>query len=65
MPKEAIARVDLLGNAEDQPKLLTFNDRKGQLIGDHKECNDIPGVDHKTTGVELDQEQEESRTRRI
>jgi hypothetical protein len=43
MPKEVIARVDALGKAEDQPKLLTFYNCKGQLIGDHPDYNAIPG----------------------
>jgi hypothetical protein len=74
MPKEVIARVDQLGKAEGQPKLLTFYNRKGQLIGDHtddydyeipEENHEIPGVDHEipgvdpaTTGVDMDMNQE-------
>jgi hypothetical protein len=32
--RRRIARVDQLGKAEGQPKLLTFYNRKGQLVGD-------------------------------
>ena len=66
MPKEVITRVDALGKAGGQRKLLTFYNHKGQLIGDHPDYNEIPGVlhqipgvDHETTGVEMDQEQEQ------
>jgi hypothetical protein len=54
MPKEVITRVDQLGKAEGQPKLLTFYNRKGRLIGEYTEDdteipavppeNEIPGV---------------------
>ena len=53
MPKEVITRVmDALGKAEGQPKLLTFYSRKGQLIGDHPEYNEIPGVLHQIPAVD-------------
>jgi hypothetical protein len=66
MPKEVIARVDQLGRAEGQPKLLTFYNRKGQLIGEHTKYDDvqpdthIPGahhvvpLDHEIPGVPQD-----------
>jgi hypothetical protein len=58
MPKEVIACVDALGKAQGQPKLLTFFNRKGQLIGDYDEY-EIPGVDpHETTGVDMNGGQE-------
>ena len=59
MPKEVITRVDTLGRAEGQPKLLTFYNRKGEIIGDNPEYYQIPGVDREPTGVELDQEPEQ------
>jgi len=34
MPLEVIDRVNAIGMSQDQPKLLTFYDRKGELIGD-------------------------------
>jgi hypothetical protein len=34
MPKEVIDRANALGKSEGQPELLTFFDRKGNLIGD-------------------------------
>ena len=58
--------MDALGKAEGQSKLLIFYDRKGQLIGDHPEYTEIPGVlykipgvDQEPTGVEKGQEQEQ------
>jgi hypothetical protein len=50
MPKEVIACIDdALGRAQGQPKLLTFFNRKGPLIGDYDEY-EIPGVDqHEIT----------------
>jgi hypothetical protein len=59
MHKEVSAPVDTIGKAQGQPTLLTFFNQKGQPIGDHKEYNKIPGVAPKTTGVKMDQEQEE------
>ncbi len=34
MPQEVIDRVNAIGINQDQPKLLTFYDRKGELVGD-------------------------------
>jgi hypothetical protein len=34
LPQEATDRVNHLGTAKGQPKLLTFYDRKGRLIGE-------------------------------
>jgi hypothetical protein len=50
MPKEVIACIDdALGRAQGQPKLLTFFNRKGPLIGDYDEY-EIPGVNqHEIT----------------
>jgi hypothetical protein len=48
MPQEVIDRVNQLGKADGQPELLTFTDRKGNLIGDDV----VP--DAQTAGVDLD-----------
>ena len=37
MPQELIDRVDQLGKSDFQPKLLTFFDRKGRLVGENKQ----------------------------
>ena len=37
MPQELIDRVDQLGKSDVQPKLLTFFDRKGRLVGENKQ----------------------------
>jgi len=34
MPQEVIDRINAIGMSQDQPKLLTFYDRKGELVGD-------------------------------
>jgi hypothetical protein len=52
MPKEVITRVDELGKAEGQPKLLTFYDRKGQLIGEYTEDDtDIPAAEEASASL--------------
>jgi hypothetical protein len=45
MPREVIDRVNLLGEAESQPTLLTFCDRHGREIGDHTDYTSVPRVD--------------------
>ena len=42
MPQEVIDRVNQLGAADGQPELLTFFDRKGELIGDDAEITGVP-----------------------
>jgi len=48
MPQEVIEHVNQLGSAESQPQLLTFYDRRGQLIGDSVTpgVQDIPDLLH-------------------
>ena len=37
MPQEVIDRVNAIGTSQDQPKLLTLYNQKGEFVGDHAE----------------------------
>jgi hypothetical protein len=58
MPKEVIARVNQLGKAEGQPKLLTFYNCKGQLVGNQPGITGMEPhhseLDPEITGVDMD-----------
>ena len=41
MPKEVIDRVNQLGRSDNQPALLTFYDRRGNLIGENEQADEV------------------------
>ena len=67
MPSEVIDRVNQLGKHDDQPELLTFYNRKGDLIGDTKLSDATQGVEtvidalanHATEPIEAETTNEE------
>ena len=59
MPSEVIERVNKIGSAEGQPKLITFQDRHG-----HKKSDPDPyfqPLDHKIEGVVDDEHIEDNK----
>ena len=48
MPREVIARVNHMGKVDGQPEILSFYDRKGNLLPDAE----IAGVEPDITGVD-------------